>query len=378
MALARIITRSHAYARELTLDLLARGYAVEIVSPDKIPDNFADLELRVDASPGDQLIASVVIRRSPEPREATHFPEEPVSFHAEPGTEDVELHAALPQLAPGTLSVAAETLHEPELDAEAGARRISPLDTFLSLPVEPPIQTAEENSTSEQAAMRPTMVGPTMVPPTREPQPFHRPPARFWRAGLTFASVMLLALVLAFGMRRSGKAPAQNSGAVSAEKIAAASTDVNLLSTADPEKDTKKDPGKDPGQVAATPVPPPAIKSQGNSDLASEESRVAKTDTAAAAATPAASARAGVSGRVSRRHGDDLIAPDTVTYLDKHAAENAAARAKLAKDSARRHPSLHERSQGVVAADTFTDLSNTSAPKAAKPDSGVEHPSNLN
>jgi len=351
MALARIITRSDAYSRELTLDLLARGYAVEIVSPDKIPDNIADLELRVDAGPGDQLIASVVIRRSPEPREATRIPEEPVSFHAEPGIEDVELPAALPQLAPGTLSVAAETLHEPEFDAEEGARRISPLDTFPSWPVEPPIPSAEENSTIEQVAMRPTivrptMVGPTTVPPTREPQPFHRPPGWFWRAGLTFASVMLLALVLAFGMRRSGKAPAQNSGAVSAKKIAAASTDVNLLSAADPEKDTEKDPGKDPGQVASTAAPPPAIKSQGNSDLAPEESPVAKTDTAAAAATPpAASPRARVSGRVSRRHGDDLIAPDTVTYLDKHAAENAAARAKLAKDSARRHPSSHEPSR---------------------------------
>lgn len=130
MGLARIITRSDAYSRELTLDLLARGYAVEIVSPDKIPDNIADLELRVDAGPGDQLIASVVIRRSPEPREATRIPEEPVSFHAEPGIEDVELPAALPQLAPQTFSVAAETLHEPEFDAEEGERRISPLDTF--------------------------------------------------------------------------------------------------------------------------------------------------------------------------------------------------------------------------------------------------------
>jgi hypothetical protein len=59
MALARIITRSQACSRQLALDLLARGYAVEIVSPDNIPDNIADLELRVDTAPGDQLIASV-------------------------------------------------------------------------------------------------------------------------------------------------------------------------------------------------------------------------------------------------------------------------------------------------------------------------------
>jgi hypothetical protein len=343
MALARIITRSDAYSRELTLDLLARGYAVEIVSPDKIPDNIADLELRVDAGPGDQLIASVVIRRSPEPREATRIPEEPVSFHAEPAIEDVELPAALPQLAPQTFSVAAETLHEPEFDAEEGARRISPLDTFPSWPVEPPIPSAEENSTIEQVAMRPTivrptMVGPTMVPPTREPQPFHRPAGWFWRAGLTFASVMLLALVLGFGMRRSGKAPAQNSGAVSAEKNAAASPDVNLLSAADPEKDTEKDPGKDPGQVASTAAPPSAMKSEANSSQPPKESLPAK-----AGATTARAATSTAGAKSSRRYGDDLIARDTVTYLDKHAAENAAARAKLAKDSARRHPSSHER-----------------------------------
>ena len=84
MALARIITGSPAYSRELTPYLFARGYAVEVVSPDKIPDTVADLEIRVDAGPGDQLSASVVIRRSPEPREATRIPEEPVSFHAEP------------------------------------------------------------------------------------------------------------------------------------------------------------------------------------------------------------------------------------------------------------------------------------------------------
>src|ERR1700733_99278 len=59
MALARIITRSHACSRELALDLLARGYTVEIVSPDAIPDNLADLELRVDTNDGDQLVANV-------------------------------------------------------------------------------------------------------------------------------------------------------------------------------------------------------------------------------------------------------------------------------------------------------------------------------
>jgi len=53
MALARIITRSHQYAQQLALDLLARGYAVEVISPDAIPKGPADLELRVEPSGAD-------------------------------------------------------------------------------------------------------------------------------------------------------------------------------------------------------------------------------------------------------------------------------------------------------------------------------------
>src|SRR5208282_1281280 len=110
MALARIITRSQECSRELALDLLARGYAVEIISPDSIPDNIADLELRVDTVLGNQLVASVeahhgersasldflhhlkapmvdFIRRPPEPRESVHSPKEPVSFPPGPNLE---------------------------------------------------------------------------------------------------------------------------------------------------------------------------------------------------------------------------------------------------------------------------------------------------
>src|SRR6202790_4482825 len=110
MALARIITRSHSCSRQLAFDLIARGYAVEIVSPDSIPDNLADLELRVEEDPGNQLVASVeahngerttslefvhylkapmpdfIRRPPPEPHEAVPFPEPPVSFRSERGS----------------------------------------------------------------------------------------------------------------------------------------------------------------------------------------------------------------------------------------------------------------------------------------------------
>jgi hypothetical protein len=62
MALARIITRSDTCSRELAFDLLGRGYAVEIVTPDSIPSHRADLELRVETGAGDRLTASVIAR----------------------------------------------------------------------------------------------------------------------------------------------------------------------------------------------------------------------------------------------------------------------------------------------------------------------------
>lgn len=423
MALARIITRSQSCSRELALDLLARGYAVEIVSPDKIPDNIADLELRVNAGPGDQLIATVethdgersasldfvhhlkapmvdFMRRSPELRDAVYFPEDPVSFDAEPEIEieDVELPTAAPHLASESVSVAAETQPElhPELDLEDGAHRISPLDVFPSLEMEPPIQIAEEystdDSTTEQPAMQPTIARPAIVPPTgnqpsmvrptRRPQPFNRSARSFRRDAMIFASVMLLALVLGYGIRRSdnNKASAQNSGAAQAgktETVAAASTGVNLLSAADPKKDPEKvrekypekDAGKDTEKLVPSLAPAPAIKSGGNSGQVLKESQSTKPVVAAAKTSIITT-----SNKASRGHADGLIARDTVTYLDKRF--KPAPKAKPTKKLAHKHPVSHKQG-GIVAANTVTYLNNTPAPKTAKRNSAPT-PSNVN
>jgi hypothetical protein len=438
MALARIITHSQACSRELALDLLARGYAVEIVSPDSIPDNIADLELRVDTAPGEQLIASVkahhgersaslefvhhlkapmvdFIRRPPEPRESAHPPEEPVIVNTGPNVEAVELPAEAPQPAPQAVSPAADVLPAPELDREEGARLILPPEPLPSVPVEPPSSCAVEATTiARPTPLEPTTVEATLVEttpvdttpvePREKPQPPDRPAGWFWRAALIFASVVLLALVLGLGMRRTGKASAQGSAAAPTENVAPASTDVGVSSGATPERDPKKD----PGQVLAVPVPPPAapaIRSEGNSNHAPEESPVvkagaatastakssiAKASTAKPSTTKASIAKASTAkastakpstaqaeAMTSHRLGAE-IARDTVTYFDERASNETALRAKPAKRFARQHQRSGKYNGGVIAANKVTYFDKKPAPKAANHNSGVKRQSEPN
>ena len=448
MALARIITHSQACSRELALDLLARGYAVEIVSPDSIPDNIADLELRVDTAPGEQLIASVkahhgersasleflhhlkapmvdFIRRPPEPPESAHSPKEPVSVHAVPNLEAAELPAEAPQPLPQAVSPAADVLPAPELDREEGARLISPPEPLPSVPVEPPSACAVEATTIarptpvepmpvEPTPLEPTTVETTPVEPREKPQPPDRPTGWRWRAALIFASVVLLALVLGLGMRRTGKASAQGSAAAPTENIAPASTDVGLSSGAIPERD----PQKDPGQVLAVPVPPPAapaIRSEGNSNHAPEKSPVVKAGAATAStakssiakppiakastakpsttkasivkvsiakpstakASTAKPSTAQAEAMTSHRLGAE-IARDTVTYFDERASNETALRAKPAKRFARQHQRSGKYNGGVIAANKVTYFDKKPAPKAANRNSGVKRQSEPN
>jgi hypothetical protein len=381
MALARIITRSHTCSRQLAFDLIARGYAVEIVSPDSIPDNLADLELRVEEDPGNQLVASVeahngersvsleflhylkapmpdFIRRPPESDEAVRLPKQPVSINA----EEVELPAEATQLAPETVSRAAEVLPDSKLDPEPepaeAARLILPPDLLPSLPVEPPCHVTVAPMLAQPLA-RPTVL-PATVRPRREP-PQHDPSAGwFWRTALALASVVLLALVLASGMRRTSWSAA----AGPAEKIAAASTDVSLLSAPVAERVPEKGPGR------SLAVEPPAITSEQNSDHMRKESQVAKAE-----AVTAAAATAGRGAIVPRRHGGGLIARDTVTYFHQRTFAEAASRAGTPPRFAIRHRRSRKHDD-VIAANTVA-LNDKPAPKAAKPDSGIKRYSDL-
>ena len=243
----------------------------------------------------------------------------------------------------------------PELNRDDGACPVLPPPQSPSPPVEPPGHVAVVVSTMA----RPMIAKSTIAPSVREWEWRDRPAGwPSWRTALTVVSAVLLALVLSYGVRQTNKASAQSSGPAPTEKVSP-STGVSLSSAVNPKKD--------PGKVSALAVSPPAIKSEQNSDQTPKESHVAT----------AGATTAGSGATVSRRHGDDLIAPDTVTYFDQHTFDEPASRAETSQRSAGRHPSSRTQGVGgVIAANTIT-LNDKPAPKGAKQESDIKHYSDL-
>jgi hypothetical protein len=335
MALARLITRSHSCSRELALDLIARGYAVEIVSPDSIPDNLVDLELRVEEDHGNQLVASV----------------QPHNGDRSASLEFVH-HLKTP--------MADFIRRPPELNPDDGACPVLPPHQSPSPPVEPPGPVAVVVSTMARPMIfKPTIAKSTIAPSVREWQWRDRPAGwPSWGTALTVVSAVLVALVLSYGVRRTNKASAQSSGPASTEKVSPA-TGVSLSSAANPKKD--------PGTGSALAVSPPAIKSEQNSEQPPKESHIAT----------AGAATAGSGAMVSPRHGNDLIAPDTVTYFDPDTFDEPASRAETSQRSAGRHPSSRAQTGGGVIAENTVILNDKPAPKGAKQESDNKHYSDL-
>jgi hypothetical protein len=371
MALARIITRSETCSQELALVLVARGYTVEIVSPDKVPNNIADLELRVDAGSGDELIANVEAHRGERtaslkfvhhlkaplldfPRRPSEFDEaalssdEPVSFNTESGIETTELPARILLLPHRAHSPAVEPLpnreHASEIDPEIDpginpterVRLIAP--QFLLPPEEPPVYFAVEDTAGPQPAMAagtpataqrmPPMAQETIVPLLHAAQlrnlfagwtfPSRSVASWQWRAALAFASLVLLAVVLGFGARHSSKAAEKSSG-VSPVGGIVASTGVTPSRAVGAEGD----PTAEPGQISSVPRWPATSDSESDSSHALKQAQIAKP------AIPTANPRTSVSGK----RDNDLIARDTVIYFDRHL--KPVPKAKRAKPIAR-------------------------------------------
>lgn len=409
MALARIITRSQLCSRALALDLLARGYTVEIVSPDKIPDNFADLELRVDNSVDSQLIANVAthgggrtaslefvhhlkapmvnfMRRPPEHDEADHFSGEPVRFEGVPGIQDqdqdLELPVETPQLAPSAVSPITEiplkrehdsqvdSDVDPKVDPKEGAR--PPVLQVQSLPpVESPGYFAAEDAAASQPTkdvamaqaivaapvvvspsvvlpivVSPITVSPITVPPMPGAELRPRSAGWPWRVALIFVSMVLLAAVLGLRVRRT---TTTKDAAPDFEALPHGEIGVASTGVNPTSIGAEKDPTKDPRQASVVSLSPTAAASEVKSSQPPKQA-------------PAAQVGASIPSPRTTVSGNDFIARDTVIYLDKRFKPTP--KNPLAKD---RLPGIRNRTTqaGAIAANTISDLNKT-APKVVK------------
>jgi hypothetical protein len=373
MALARIISHSHQCSRELALDLLARGYAVEIVSPDAIPDNIADLELRVESGPGDLLTASVeshngarsssldfvhhlrspmsdFIRRPPERAEAISFPAASVYRKTEQSASDktVEPIAKHAELLRDGLRRAPEPAR-PKPESPTPVNRAAPL---IAVPNQ--LQKAEpQQSKKTNGAPRPAVSVHKSAAALKTKRAHTRNERWFWRAAVTFAGVVLVALVIAFGEHAlpSLSGPAvSNPESFGADALARSGGDTAVLAGTPAISDPTLGLAA-PEHLAVPAAASDARKTEAKSVEASRKSALPMVE-----ATPPKRRH-----RTVRIQADDLVAPNTIVYFGDHGPKPMPV--KQATHHGTRSP---RQADGVIAASTVPDMSAKPASKAAK------------
>jgi hypothetical protein len=343
MALARIISRSPQCSRELALDLLTRGYTVEIVSPDAIPDNFADLELRVEADASNDLTANVAVhdgghstsldfvhhlrapmvdfvRRPQDTSEAAYFPESPVSFNAEQSLfDEIELPRKTPEqvLPPATPPL----LLLP--DPNEGARLITPPEPGL-----PPAKESEEEHvrTGITIIFHRSRSKPKHM---LKPRPANASSRWFLRTAVGFAVVVVLAVVLGRGVSRDVGASSARSAPTQSPRIAPAE-EASAFPVAESPRTA--------AAIAGTPASGPQEK---------------RTEVSLKAASPELQSSPSRFSIPSLRKTDDLRTPNAAVYRDKPIAQAAKSKSNRHHNGRRRHY------DDMVAADTVTYLDRT-------------------
>jgi len=347
MALARIISRSPQCSRELALDLLTRGYTVEIVSPDAIPDNFADLELRVEGDASKELTANVAvrtgersasldfvhhlrapmgdfIRRPPETGEAVYFPDSPVNFNAEQSLFDVvQLPPKTPERTLASARQALRFLPDPEQAVP------------LIIPPEPVPPPAKESEERVRAGITIIIHWPRSRPRLKlQPKPANGSGGWFLRTAVGFAAVVVIAVVLGRGVRRDGGTSiAQNS----------------------PNESPKTAPAEEANVFALREPQRPTVNAAGGAAVSGsqEEKRATASQEPALPKSPSPPSNSAIES--SLRKADDLRTPEAAVYRDKPIA-------KVAKNT-RHHKGRRTHHDDFVAADTVTYLERTVGPK---------------
>ncbi len=354
MPLARIISHSHEHCRELAVDLLARGYAVEIVSPDRIPDNFADLELRVDADTPNALTANVAahtgehssfldfvhhlgapmgdfVRRPPRAKFESVANPPSVNFNAElslvPEVETPSPNAAGPMVkfaSAGNPKLATALGPECPVPPQIPIIPDSVISVLPDAAKAEPAVSGIEGSPTGHTRKRPKR-GITIVIHRSRPKPRteleapRKAASWFLRVTAGFGLIVALSAIPIVGLR--GGAPLVARASADSQRMIPIEAGTDNSSARPTTVDIAESPSqRNNGQElgAAAPGNRPSqhnsrveITAGGNEDLASEPAHVYRD---------AAASRAGSRvrhGKMRRAHQDETIAQDTVTYLDR-------------------------------------------------------------
>lgn len=360
MALARIISNSQECSRELALNLLERGYAVEIVSPDAIPDNFADLELRIESDPSETLKASVKANNGERSKtlEFVHHVKGPLGeSHRRLATASarvpsfsesangkrehragVEPEAAREASAGArpTVSAGARPAARPSVAARPAVAAAPRVAETHAHPLRMPLQNVwrvEEAPRAKAAmaapktvAMPPSVARPAQTKPQFLNQhllttaahqanskaklatrPLRRSEGWFWRSAGVFGGIVAVAVVLGFGLRDRGAAgqPLSGKDAASRGGVAeiAAGSDVPVFAN--------------PSSLAEASVFNFSVADGSRRESEKRNSASRGKVLAMPSASTSKSPRDDRRGHSSHGVANDVVAPDTITYFDR-------------------------------------------------------------
>jgi hypothetical protein len=327
MPLARIISRSSDACHELAMDLLARGYAVEVVSPDKIPDNFADLELRVDSAAPNSVTANV------SSQDAVRLASRDLVDHLnEPMPDFVRRPPTMDELVAAGIATGAER--------KMAAQVIAPVPVANHRPATRSI--ASVPPTPEQVAESPERVAePAKVAGKRERRitikfrrlqlerfmlkidlnTFVRSNPWLVRTSAGFAAVVVLGVLLVMGVR--GVVPLVQSAAAGSKKseaktLALPAMELQGTQPSAPKSGTSASP-ESGAAVAQNEVAPKTESAKGKPKTQASLTNDLKLDPPTVYHERPATRAASISKRAKshHHHSDSVIAKDTVTYIDK-------------------------------------------------------------
>jgi hypothetical protein len=389
MALARIISHSVECSQELAASLEERGYAIEIVSPDAIPDHPADLELRVETSPDNVLTARVQTHNGPRSAslDFVHYLNPPMPDFRRKLPEALDPPPVRPPFIASNsrpAAVATAQAARPEQAPEPACR--APEAAVVLAEAIPAISTPFVDFSLTPVAVESAQA----IPPEQAPEParrfwpevkvivsrfnpkpattwklkrIHRPAGWFWRVAVTAAAaaLMLTASLLGFGTRRPSNAdPVSNRQDPALEaQVRTSQPQTGPVQTSQVQMDEASSLSAHLSVSADPPLATPAIDRSVVTAIETGKLKGKKSPSTASRISVASSVKSAnlKPRRHSRAHQADLIAPNTITYFDRPGAKPT-----VVKPSQPR-PARSQKQGGVVAARSVAALNAKASPK---------------